>query len=442
MDSRTRSRVLTAVTAPYGTTCIKYSGGKCNSGPDQSSTYNDFTRSGVYQQAYRTEEMTDVVTPGFKRLISEGKIINNPLIQTFTETSSETIPLYCIVTIEGHDCNPERWYVREIYELDGNLSFEEAFFSSLFISPPSLDVEDMKDRAMVSAQSKIGHTEILSLSALAELEKTVGGLIGLLSKVLKIARAAKLKHYKVLRQELKPGELRRDIADIYMNARYNLRPLYHDVKAIIRILTGDVHKPGRHTFRGYEKQSKTIAEHSDRRKIFSRTGWGIYANLTHNATTTTTVRAGVLTSSEVVRQYQIFGIDSIVESAWDLTPYSFILDWFFNVGDCIMAMTPNLGVKDLASWVTVDTTTTQKTIVESVYLDIESTSTYRRSGTLSSSPGACTSKIVRTKKRIPNYEPSYIPSFSLNIDPLKILDLGLILNGLRKNSVPAYARTM
>jgi len=48
-----------------------------------------------------------------------------------------------------------------------------------------------------------------------------------------------------------------------------------------------------------------------------------------------------------------FSWESIPITAWELIPFSFVVDWFVNFGDYIQALTPKLGIKGLSSWTTV-----------------------------------------------------------------------------------------
>jgi hypothetical protein len=45
----------------------------------------------------------------------------------------------------------------------------------------------------------------------------------------------------------------------------------------------------------------------------------------------------------------------IPATLWEVVPYSFVVDWFFNVGDWIQAFTPAPGITPLRNWATVIT---------------------------------------------------------------------------------------
>lgn len=67
-----------------------------------------------------------------------------------------------------------------------------------------------------------------------------------------------------------------------------------------------------------------------------------------------TVRAGVLYnvafSTELAKKLALLGVDRPMSSAWDLIPYSFIVDWFIGIGPFIASWEPKPGCNRLASW--------------------------------------------------------------------------------------------
>jgi hypothetical protein len=78
-----------------------------------------------------------------------------------------------------------------------------------------------------------------------------------------------------------------------------------------------------------------------------------YGVRTHRVTRNTYFRAGVL-YQHVVTVPDTYGlsIHNIVPTLWEFLPYSFVADWFVNVGDWLSAVVPKGGVKVLASWTT------------------------------------------------------------------------------------------
>jgi hypothetical protein len=147
-----------------------------------------------------------------------------------------------------------------------------------------------------------------------------------------------------------------------MEFRYALRPLVYDAKQVVAALSGDeLPDVGRQTFRGYKEDFGSTVENGV--LLYSDAGTRVYGR--QEASTVFQVRAGVLTTIEAISKLNVWGLDSIAESAWELMPYSFILDWFFDIGETLASWTPEMGVKKLASWVVTEVTTTQMVRVTS-----------------------------------------------------------------------------
>jgi hypothetical protein len=191
-------------------------------------------------------------------------------------------------------------------------------------------------------------------------------------------------------------------------------------------------KPPRQTFRASASDLFTDVVNEEITFI-SNNGQQIKLSFDKSITREVKVRAGVLTDVKPTSTSQLLGVDKLVETAWDLIPFSFIIDWFTNVGDTLSAWTPTYGFNALASWVVVEDITTQKTQLAGVDASYGSYSSwdYRDLGTSISRPSI--NKVTVLKERIPDYQRPLLPSFDLNLDLLKTLDLAIITRKIRKN---------
>ena len=127
----------------------------------------------------------------------------------------------------------------------------------------------------------------------------------------------------------------------------------------------------------------------------------------------TKVRAGVLYSNDIGFLSR-WGVapHSLTSSAWELVPYSFVVDWLANVGNYIAALTPKPGVNFLSSWVT-----TEETLMVTRTLS----SFVPGSGwTASSTPSGVDSYIIKTYVRNPG---PLQPGLAIDVPSIKsILD--------------------
>jgi len=380
--------------------------------------------------------MDDMVTPNFRKIQKTGGIINNPMESVYTE---DIIPAFSFDLNSGWDsfgCVPQRYYTVNNIRTFGERSMSNVANTGLIPLPGDpIDVDRLKDLAINSAWSNIGSQEMLALSTAKEMNQTVQGLAWLLAKAARIAKAVRKKQLRQLKREITWKEMQ----EVYMNARYNLRPLSYEIRGLMAIIEKGCTSPQRQTFRGYETEDVYASESSS--ELFETVySLQYHIDIMKVASRKVQVRAGVLTAADAPSYAQLMGLDRLVETMWDLTPYSFILDWFANVGTTISAWTPVMGFNTLASWVTVEEIETQKT-----YITGMSTNGSRipyGGATISDKGFSCVpctrSLVTKRKYRIPNYSRSILPTIDLKLDPLKLLDLAIIGKNIRKNA--AYVR--
>jgi hypothetical protein len=108
---------------------------------------------------------------------------------------------------------------------------------------------------------------------------------------------------------------------------------------------------------------------------------------------------------------------------WELTPFSFIIDWFLNVGTTIAAWTPNAGVTQLASWVTVKKKFDAANQISAMRHDTGS----GVGVSISSHPARCT-YMRDSLTRQTNPQLSTWPSTVIRMDGYKLTDIGIILS--------------
>lgn len=205
--------------------------------------------------------------------------------------------------------------------------------------------------ASTSALANVAGPEVMGLVTIAEFEKTMemmrtplGNLRLFLQRVARrrgrIAKAKSLIDF---------------ISSEWLRYRYGIMPLVMEVQAAVKLLE-DPTKPLRRTARGRQVVETKDSTYSDYSYGSSTTfGWKTRKTTTFNRVYS--VRAGVLyqhksdfSSNTGLR------LSDIPSAAWELIPFSFVADWFVNLGDYIQAVTPKAGVEILATWQTRDMT--------------------------------------------------------------------------------------
>lgn len=343
--------------------------------------------------------MDDVVTPNFRKLSRNGAIINNPMTLRTTE-----------LTRDGITGSYDTRYVSHGNHRDYGTTWDSAWYPP-FLAAPTLDEADMKLLAGTRAWANVTSSEASSIVTLVEAKETVKGTVEIIKRLLKWIRLVRRHRFRELAGEFTP----RQIANYWLEVRYGIRPLFYDMRDILNALRfRETRKIGdRQTFRGYEVAEATTTgtvEHF----------FGSFQKYLWNRSTKSSVRvrAGVLCQLEnLSNQAEIWGLYDLPQAVVDLTTFSFVVGWFFNVADTVAAWTPSYSWRPKASWTVVEKTTFSAVVQGS--LTWSDPVAFLGGGV---SGGGNYQKVVEVI-RIPEATRNIIPRFNLNLDTSKLIDL-------------------
>lgn len=363
------------------------------------------------------ETMLDYVTPEFKKISAKGGIVNSSMSRT-KETWDRR---RCYVNIEQVTyytavCSGKSVDLYSTGKWWNGQTLPETFTGTSFLSAPALDLQRAKDVAVTGAWAKAQTSEILALTTLAEGKKTIQSIGNILKRIVHIGRL--LRKGRLI--ELSRQFSAKNLADRWMEGRYAIRPLCYDMAGALAAFRA-TKKPPRQTFRsgGGDQGSNTQGGVV----TYSSVGYGYGNGVVYSSKAThrtISVRSGVLASLEGISNSSIWGLDQPFESIWELIPFSFVVDWFLNVGKTIASWTPNPGIKGLASWSVVEDTTSYVITVES------SSSNWNVPKKLMDTYSVTGGQIVKTvwtQQRMANPLLPIIPSFNFRVDAAKLLDL-------------------
>lgn len=275
---------------------------------------------------------TDTVTSNFRTKRRQGKVINNPATNTrlsvsgsFGFVDARYWPKYSIT-------GPDGTYGKRLYApikppfpgYDENSVAVRRYSNGYTETVPSRQL--LADEAYNLILEK--RTSLLV--TLAELKKTSLTVSGIFKDALKMVRGFR----RLAAEVAKPKTLRDDLSRQWLRYRYGLRPMMYELISIIDALNSKYQK------RGSVRRTEAIqlAENapSPYYEPFNVSGVGTTAlriKVDWSQTSYTDNRVGhlYLTNPSKLLAFRRFGVDDLLGTAWELVPYSFIVDWFVDV---------------------------------------------------------------------------------------------------------------
>jgi len=184
------------------------------------------------------------------------------------------------------------------------------------------------------------------VESLAELDKTAGMLRAPLENVTKFIRNFK-KSRKIINRIHRKGHIAGDIVTFasseWLRFRYGITPLMADVKAVVKTL--------RQTWNKQETQLvRSRASGQTYKTSFASGTCGdapyFAIAYTDSRAQTYSVRSVYYDKYKPTPYNELgFTFHNIAVVAWELTKFSFVVDWFANVGDLLYANVPRVGVE-------------------------------------------------------------------------------------------------
>lgn len=398
----------TATSTMYGTRCDYVN-------RNNPSAWYGISSTRVYPTGYEGKSTVDVVTPGFTRIVRSGGIVNNNYSMTYDkEIRASPATLVREYTYKsGSAYWGTKW--------NGPLPMTDAELGSYLLRPDvdggtvSAQIQSLIDQAVTQAHANASSSEMQALVAAAEAQKTVQSIESIMRRAFKVLRKARKLDFASLSKELSPSELK----DRYMELRYALRPLMYDADNTMKALatSGALHNT-RRVARGYANGTWSKQD-----TIYTYPTSDIIRTINREISIAVDIRAGVLCDVNLSLP-SVWGIDQVATSAWELVPFSFVADWFVDVGNKLAAFSPNAGVRKLASWVTVTETTSH------VNSYVSSACTLGSWTTNTETWGGTKQHITVHKYRQVNPSLDLLPNVTVRLNTFKILDLAAMISNL------------
>ena len=330
--------------------------------------------------------MSDCVVPNYHRYSNRGRTFFNPMSK-----SEKTINVGSGITVSeleatAQACSaPYNYFPRRRHTLSGIhvgrlLSGFRFDLSGSTLIPDKSAVTAADRSALItevstSCLNQIGREDSNLWETLAEADQILGTLASLL-KSLSVVMPSASNRVKT-------------VAGAYLGWRYGLKPVLSDVENVARSLSKLTGKL-RRTYRArgsLSSTSTTVTSGMPYMAAYYGTGtWTTRSSLTVRAMSLHEYYADVLSNAG-------FTLRGLLTLPWELIPYSFVLDWFINLGDYIGSLVPEGTASQLGSCLVIEETTD----VDFTYQATSATGGYRL---VTAPSGACSSHCV-TKSREP-----------------------------------------
>jgi len=341
-----------------------YSGPGCTS---TNSTYQG-SNTGVFKS------IVDHSTPGFKKKSTQGAIINSPLeMRTTTLTSSVGSHS---VQVNGFNCSSST----------GVWKFTASNFINMCAGPLpewtsfSIGEDPYISRAATAALANVKAPDVLGLANIKELRQTYDSIrhpFSSLRKVLakhkvlvkelnvidSIARkqragiklspseSSKLAKSAHTKSVISKGQVR-DASSEYLALVFGILPTMRDIQVGLQTMSKTVSE--RETARGKFNHSVS----SDVSSVYWQqfpSGPNWVEKMRTVTQETIVVRAGALYDARLESLQSRLGLTAhaLPAFAWEVLPWSFVVDWFTNAGDFIVAQQNLLTQNFLSEWISV-----------------------------------------------------------------------------------------
>lgn len=315
-------------------------------------------RIGVYRN------MLDRVTPAFKEMSAAGQLINSPV------TSKKCTFSMNQKTGWGHE--------HAASVSDGAIYKGVATWGlgtvPLGFDPPTAlcPTGSMITAAVTKAMANVDQPVVQGLAFAGELQQTIDLLKHPFSALSKFFARPLKKRKKYGPNKKGKGyswttewEINRNaaigaIASQTLAFNFGVLPLMHDIEGIFEALVFRHPQVLRQTARGFQQDAQSAFFPGN----YAASGF-VETVFSLAIQEDVSVRAGVLYAFKGETLASALGVRlrDIPAAAWELLPWSFVLDWFANVGDIVSGLTALCTNDLLTQWVTI---TRKQTVVQAV----------------------------------------------------------------------------
>jgi hypothetical protein len=377
----------------------------------------------------------DTATPGFRRTQKLGGIVNSPMDSDYKVITDDLVHHWNFMSAKlDSEGNP----VEDTgFNISGPLLASDIFAAMPLIPESATGYES----ALALAQARVhneawAEAKTVDLNLLvdaAEFGKTMSSFLGAIKTMTTIIKM-------VVRFSKNPVAFYRDVvrlakrhrlgtvfkaidgaSSFWLWVRYALRPVLISMSQISEALATE-HKGNRYTGRARESGVSGPVTSNGVTQIRES------LNATYEAYTLVTweISAGVMmqmSPNKTMAALHKAGLTNVVGSAVDLTSFSFIVNWFFNVAETAAAFTPTPHLRPLCHWTRGKVIVEKRVQILSIDRRSDYAALYSDRHHQASGGGGGFSIYTEHNWRRPTARRSILPTRRFNFDLSKALDV-------------------
>lgn len=295
------------------------------------------------------EYCEDVVVRDFHARKAAGEIINNPFLKSTDTFKVDSTSVWSIIT----SCIPGSVRTQKV----NSGTVVPGMFSSALAFPGDGDISNAILLAGTRAAAGVQRPDMQLLVDLAEAKKTIRMLTNPFENLYRIIKDTRnsTRYSKWRKKRVRTGgvsNLSAFLSSEWLRYRYGIMPLVYSANGALastlaisspRLTSragSDVSSGGEVLIEDFTNTWNSSFGY--RRKIYGSSH--------------TSVRTGILYEHALDARTRLgLNVWDLPSTGWELIPFSFVADWFVNLGDAFMAAKPRLGVNYLAQWTSVKT---------------------------------------------------------------------------------------
>lgn len=333
-----------------------------------------------------TRYLTGWDTPGYHRRVKAGELI--PMTPFHQTSYVGSVEASMDLTYQAGATTNRYWTTGNGYVFDPawQITSEELHE---YVTPDDAKAYVQEAAAMIYSE---GYDALTALAELADVKRMF----------MKLGRTLTSK--RGLKKAL-------DTPSTWLEARYGWRPLIYDIRELNEAIKNFDERRSRYSKRKGGDTSSTVETESE-------TVWGYVTHVLTISDEITIGLRGSVVADITVPKVQI----NPLITGWELVPFSFVIDWFLQVGKSIAAMSFLLMQSNYTAAQGINVTINRTTSLE-----LTETRTGYQSGQCTQSSNF----VATASKRVPTSVPLF-PRIKLNLNAFKIADLvALIIQRIR-----------